>query len=108
MKSMICLPLLALAILLIASCKQKTASFQLLSSSQTGITFSNNITETDSVNPIDMTNIYNGGGVGVGDFNNDGLQDIYFTGNMVSNRLYINKGDLKFEDITGKTGVGGM
>ena len=52
-----------------------------VSPSSSGITFSNDITENDSVNPIDMENMYNGGGIGVGDFNNDGLQDIYFTGN---------------------------
>ena len=82
--------------------------FKEISSSQSGIHFNNTITENDSINPLDVVNIYNGGGVGIGDFNNDGLQDIYFTGNMVSNKLYLNKGDFKFEDITDKAGVEGM
>ena len=89
------------------SCK-KPGLFQQIPSSHSGITFNNNIAESDSINPLDIVNIYNGGGVGVGDFNNDGLQDIYFTGNRVSNRLYINKGDFKFEDVTEKAGVAGM
>ncbi|WP_235854074.1 VCBS repeat-containing protein [Mucilaginibacter terrenus] len=54
-----------------------------------------------------MLNIYNGGGVGIGDFNNDGKQDIYFIGNAVSNKLYLNKGDMKFDDVTAEAGVGG-
>ncbi|CAN5391314.1 VCBS repeat-containing protein [soil metagenome] len=89
------------------SCKKKTL-FEQISATHSGISFNNKITENDSINPLDIVNIYNGGGVGVGDFNNDGLQDIYFSGNMVPNRLYLNKGDFKFEDITDKAGVGGM
>lgn len=90
----------------IISCSDKTV-FEKLSSSHTGIHFNNEIKETDSVNVIDLANVYNGGGVGIGDFNNDGLQDIYFTGNLVSNKLYMNKGDMQFEDVTDKAGVAG-
>src|SRR3569833_2609381 len=90
------------------SCKKHGTLFQRISSSHSNIHFKNLITESDSINPLDLVNVYNGGGVGVGDFNNDGLQDIYFTGNMVSSKLYLNKGDFQFEDITNKAGVGGM
>ena len=79
----------------------------MIPSSSTGIHFNNEIIENDSINPLDMTNIYNGGGVGIGDFNRDGLQDIYFTGNTVSNRLYLNRGDFKFDDVTEEAGVSG-
>jgi len=89
------------------SCKQNAKLFKLVPSAYSGINFNNKIVETDSINPIDVTNIYNGGGVGIGDFNNDGLPDIYFTGNMVSNKLYLNKGKLKFEDITEEAKVNG-
>ncbi|MEX6689512.1 FG-GAP-like repeat-containing protein [Danxiaibacter flavus] len=89
------------------SCRQHSTLFRLVSSEQSGIKFNNKIVENDSINPIDVTNIYNGGGVGVGDFNNDGLQDVYFTGNMTSNKLYLNKGKLQFEDITNAAGVSG-
>src|SRR5688572_6536455 len=98
--------LLAFVIIAI-SCKQKKTLFESVSSSRSGITFNNAITETDSMNPIDVTNIYNGGGIAVADFNNDGLQDVYFTGNMVSNRLYLNKGDLQFQDITASSNTAG-
>src|SRR3982751_6738013 len=63
------------------------------------------ITGGDSVNVYLNEYIYNGSGVGIGDFNNDGLPDIFFSGSMVSCRLYINKGNLKFEDITAKAGL---
>ncbi|HEY1006289.1 MAG TPA: VCBS repeat-containing protein, partial [Sphingobacteriaceae bacterium] len=88
---------MALAIA-VSSCGKKTL-FRQVPSSESGIDFVNKIVETDSVNPLTTVNIYNGGGVGVGDFNNDGLQDLYFTGNQVSNRLYMNQGDLKFRDV---------
>ncbi len=89
------------------SCKNKPFLFRAVSSSRSGIHFINKIEENDSLNPIDVTNIYNGGGVGVGDFNNDGLQDLYFTGNLVSNKLYLNKGKFKFVDVTKEAGVDG-
>src|SRR6187401_1780778 len=89
------------------SCNGKNTLFSEVSSGKTGIHFSNDIVENDSINPLDITNIYNGGGVGVGDFNNDGLEDLYFTGNVVSNKLYLNKGDFKFEDVTDLAKVNG-
>ena len=90
------------------ACNNKTSLFEKISSAHSGINFNNTITESDSINPLDVVNIYNGGGVGIGDFNNDGKQDIYFTGNMVSSKLYLNKGDFKFEDVTKEAGVDGM
>jgi ASPIC and UnbV/FG-GAP-like repeat len=93
-------------ILIIGSCNEKKL-FKEVSSEHSSIHFNNHIPENDSMNVLDVSNIYNGGGVGIGDFNNDGLQDIYFTGNLVSNKLYVNKGKLKFEDITKEAGVGG-
>ena len=95
-----------LLLLALVSCKKKTL-FEQIPSSHSGVTFNNLIIENDSINPLDKLNIYNGGGVGVGDFNGDGLQDIYFVGNAVPNRLYINKGNMKFEDVTTEAGVGG-
>ncbi len=95
------------SILYLTACKNKNTLFQTITPDHSGIHFNNQIIENDSINPLDMTNIYNGGGVGIGDFNRDGLQDIYFTGNTVSNRLYLNKGDFKFEDITAAAGVDG-
>lgn len=82
--------------------------FTLLQPSETGIHFTNNIYE-DGYNNITVYDyMYNGSGVGIGDFNNDGLQDIYFAGNMVECRLYLNKGNMQFEDITQNAGVNGQ
>ena len=101
-------PLLSLLLLCILfSCNSKKALFTQLSADKTAITFSNRITENDSINILENEYVYNGGGVAISDFNNDGLQDIYFTGNMVSNKLYLNKGDMQFEDITEASGVNG-
>ena len=75
-------------------------NFKQLSPEETGIDFKNTLNETKEFNYYTFEYIYNGGGVAVGDINNDGLQDIYFTGNQVGDKLYLNKGDLKFEDIT--------
>ena len=97
---------LLMAILL--SCNHKHPLFESIPSSHSGITFNNKIVENDSINPLSLVNIYSGGGVGIGDFNNDGLQDIFLTGGMVPSKLYLNKGDFKFEDITEKAGVTGM
>ncbi len=80
--------------------------FTLLSHRKTGIKFKNLIKETENFNHLQYSYLYNGGGVAVGDINNDGLTDIYFTGNLVHCRLYLNKGDFEFEDITEKAGVG--
>jgi len=100
--------LLFLILLLILSCKEeykKDTSLFVLKNSSIGISFENTLTYTESFNPYIYRNFYNGGGVAIGDINNDGLEDIYFTGNMVDNKLYLNKGNWKFEDITLKAGV---
>lgn len=81
--------------------------FNKLEISETGINFANNLTENDSVNYFTYSYLYMGGGVAVGDINNDNLIDVFFTGNQVKNRLFLNKGNLKFEDITTKANVGG-
>src|SRR5688500_7212656 len=90
-----------------ANAEDPSPLFRLLPSGATGVGFANTITENDTLNILSHANIYNGGGVGIGDFNNDGLVDIYLAGNMVSNKLYINKGALKFTDITVAAGVSG-
>ncbi len=95
--------LLVLIALLFAGCTGAEPLF--VKRSNTGINFQNTLYFTEDFNPYTYRNFFNGGGVALGDINNDGLVDIYFTGNLVSNRLYLNKGDFQFEDITEMAGV---
>jgi len=87
--------------------KEPQKTFELLTESETGISFSNDLDYDNEFNVYRYRNFYNGGGVAIGDINNDGLQDIYFISNQKSNKLYLNLGDLKFEDITDKALVNG-
>src|SRR5580698_9772586 len=104
---------LAITILIIgaSSCKKQQtepALFQLLSSSQTNVHFVNKLSDSDSPGILKYLYFYNGGGVAIGDINNDGLPDIFFTSNNKGgNKLYLNKGNYQFEDITAKAGVAG-
>jgi enediyne biosynthesis protein E4 len=102
--------ILLFMVLLLISCSQENLNsnskiFKQLDKSKSGITFANNLKENDSLNYFSYAYMYMGGGVSAGDINNDGLIDLFFTGNMVKNRLYLNKGNLKFEDISEKAGV---
>lgn len=95
-------------VMLLAGCvKRDVVKLSLFSNITTssGITFSNQLAFTDKLNPYTYRNFYNGAGVAIGDINNDGLQDIYFAGNQTDNKLYLNRGNLQFEDITTKAGV---
>lgn len=87
--------------------KSGPALFEKVDVSSSGVHFLNKLGYDAKFNIFTYRNFYNGGGVAMGDVNNDGLLDIYFTGNKVSNKLYINKGDFKFEDATETAGVGG-
>ncbi len=95
--------------LLVFGCQEdkEPPLFKLLPSSKTGIDFKNQLVENENFNIIEYLYFYNGGGVAIGDVNNDNLPDIFFTANQSTNRLYLNKGNLEFEDITATVGVGG-
>src|SRR6476469_10180928 len=99
--------LLLLLLFFTGKTQNNNTLFRLLPVAQTGIDFKNILTESDTLNILNQANIYNGGGVGIGDFNGDGLMDVYMAGNMVSNKLYLNKGGMKFQDITAAAGVDG-
>jgi len=90
-----------------AKAETSTPLFTLLPASQTNIDFNNTLEEGLNTNVLIYEYFYNGGGVSVGDVNADGLQDLYFSGNMVENKLYLNKGNMQFEDITNVAGVAG-
>ena len=104
--------LIVLLCMLILSCKKPIrelntetleGGFELLASEKTGIDFNNRIQETESFHHFFYAQIYNGAGVAIGDINNDGLPDVFFCGNQVADRLYLNKGNFQFEDITKKS-----
>ncbi len=102
-----CYFILPLFPLLYLSCKQQEKQatlFELLKNS--GIDFVNKVQDNDTINILNYRNFYNGGGVATGDINNDGLADVFFTANQGSNHLFLNKGNLKFEDISFHAGFG--
>src|SRR4051812_20680500 len=86
---------------------QSSQLFTQLSSKETNIDFNNTLKEDAQNSVLSYDYFYNGGGVAVGDVNGDGLEDIYFTANMAENKLYLNKGNFKFDDITTKANAGG-
>lgn len=100
-----------LSVLAFFGCSEKKADqnhlFQEMNASETGISFENTITNTDEFNIFNYRNFYNGGGVAIGDINNDNLPDVYLIANQGENKLFLNKGNFKFEDITNKAGVAG-
>ena len=105
--------LFIISISILFSCNKKRETlFTRLPTETTGITFTNRIIETNARNVFNFEYLYNGGGVALGDFNNDKLVDVYFTGNQVENKLYLNKGikegeSIHFEDVTDKSNTTG-
>ena len=99
---------LMVGLVLISSCSDNPTLFKALSSEYTGIDFENTITETDTFNILTEEYIFNGGGVAVADFNDDGLADLFFTGNQVRNALFLNKGALQFDNVSEASGVSSL
>ena len=94
-------------ILVLFSCNSSNHLLEEVNPTDSGLNFKNILEDTETLSILDYMYFYNGGGVAVGDINNDGLEDIYFISNQNKNKLYLNKGDLKFEDITSIANVGG-
>ncbi|MFM7627947.1 MAG: VCBS repeat-containing protein [Algoriphagus sp.] len=94
-----------LVVLCFTACQQKNSLFELKSTEETGIDFNNEIIESDSFNILTDEYIFNGGGVATADFDRDGLPDLFFTGNQVPNRLYLNQGEFTFSDVSEDAGV---
>jgi hypothetical protein len=93
------------ALILFGCSTEQETRFQLLSPDQTGIDFQNDLTSTRDFNIVNYMYFYDGAGVAAGDINNDGLTDLFFVGNEVPNRLYLNRGDFNFEDVTESAGI---
>jgi hypothetical protein len=98
---------LSISIILLVACTKEPSVVPLFSdiTDESGVVFENSLKITEEINPYTYRNFFNGAGVAIGDVNNDGLEDIYFAGNQVSNKLYLNEGNLKFKDITTTAGV---
>ncbi len=92
-------------VLMAADCPDKIPLFENLPARKTGVKFRNNLTEDSQNNILTYEYFYNGGGVAAGDINNDGLDDLFFTGNMTDNILYLNEGNFRFSDITKTAGI---
>ena len=89
-----------LAVLYLSKAKAQQPLLELINAEQAGITFKNTIQENGKYNRLIGDYVYNGAGVAIGDINNDGLPDIYFTGNQIPDRLYLNQGNFKFKELT--------
>jgi len=94
-----------LVLMIFIGCNDKRGQFVKLPNSQTGISFVNELTPTEDLNILTYLYYYNGAGIAAGDYNNDGLIDLYFVGNQVADKLYLNQGNFNFEDVTEKAGI---
>ncbi|MEM9527017.1 MAG: VCBS repeat-containing protein, partial [Bacteroidota bacterium] len=102
----------ALPLVLICACESKVTVensgpklFEQMESEATGLVFTNTVVNDSDFNIFNYRNFYNGGGVGLADLNNDGLTDVFFTANMGSNKLFLNQGDWRFEDVSAQAGI---